>query len=185
MNYFLDCEFSALPWEDGSTLVSLAVVAEDGREYLAVVEGFTVASCSDFVQEHVLPHLPPRSMWRSRSQVRTDLTDFVDGDSDPTFWAWFPDLDDLRSISEPGLAAQRLARFRDYDWQLVVSLWEDDGHPFGFGRECQDLHSYSSSLESLPVNPSPHDPLSDARWNRDVWMSVTTRADGPEAYTRR
>jgi hypothetical protein len=185
VNYFLDCEFSALPWEDGSTLISLAVAAEDGREYMAVVEGFAVESCSDFVREHVLPHLPPPSMWRSRAQVRSDLTEFVKDDSDPIFWAWFPDLNGLRSMSEPGPAAQRLARFRDYDWQLVVSLWEDDGLPFTLGGGCRDLHRYSGSLASLPANSSPHDPLSDARWNRAVWMRVTGYEPGEEGSQTR
>lgn len=55
MRYFIDTEFI----EDGSTidLISIGIVAEDGRElYLQSIE-FDVHMASDWVWEHVYPHL--------------------------------------------------------------------------------------------------------------------------------
>ena len=57
MNHFLDCEFI----EDGKTidLISIGLVAEDGREYYAISTEFTPANASDWVVENVLANLPP------------------------------------------------------------------------------------------------------------------------------
>lgn len=54
MRYFLDSEFS-----EGAVieLISLAIVAEDGRELYVQSSEFTPQLASDWVKEHVFPHL--------------------------------------------------------------------------------------------------------------------------------
>lgn len=56
MRLFLDCEFSQL--SAAAKLISLALVAEDGREfYVELLEAWQEEDCSDFVKEIVLPQL--------------------------------------------------------------------------------------------------------------------------------
>ena len=57
MRYFYDTEFI----EDGRTieLISIGVVAEDGREYYAVSTEFDPERAGSWVRAHVLPKLPP------------------------------------------------------------------------------------------------------------------------------
>ena len=57
MRYYLDCEFI----EDGKTidLISIGIVAEDGRElYMQSVE-FTIDKANAWVRENVIMHLDP------------------------------------------------------------------------------------------------------------------------------
>ena len=91
MRYFYDTEFI----EDGRTieLISIGVVAEDGREYYAVSTEFDPERAGSWVRANVLPKLPsPASqLWRSRRQIREDLEEFfgsVDGDEPIELWAW-------------------------------------------------------------------------------------------------
>ncbi|MCE1007804.1 3'-5' exoribonuclease [Pseudomonas monteilii] len=56
MRIFLDCEFTQL--NATSKLISLALVAEDGREfYVELLDTWHLDDCSDFVKEIVLPQL--------------------------------------------------------------------------------------------------------------------------------
>ena len=57
MRYFYDTEFI----EDGRTieLISIGVVAEDGREYYAVSTEFDPERAGSWVRANVLPKLPP------------------------------------------------------------------------------------------------------------------------------
>lgn len=59
MKYFLDTEFI----EDGRTidLISIGIVAEDGREYYAINSEFNSSKASDWVKENVLAKLPPKN----------------------------------------------------------------------------------------------------------------------------
>ena len=56
MRYFYDTEFI----EDGRTieLVSIGIVAEDGREYYAVSTAFDPSKANAWVRENVLDKLP-------------------------------------------------------------------------------------------------------------------------------
>ena len=56
MRLFLDCEFTKLSAQ--AKLISLALVAEDGREfYVEVIDAWREEDCSEFVKEIVLPQL--------------------------------------------------------------------------------------------------------------------------------
>lgn len=57
MKYFLDCKFI----EDGKTidLISIGIVAEDGREYYAISNEFYPEKANEWVVENVLKNLPP------------------------------------------------------------------------------------------------------------------------------
>lgn len=104
MRYFYDTEFL----EDGHTidLVSVGVVAEDGREFYAVSTEFDPSVANQWVRENVLPQLPPADdpAWRSRRQIREELFRFLTGGEDvgrrerlrPQLWAWVGAYDHVR-----------------------------------------------------------------------------------------
>ena len=76
MRYFYDTEFI----EDGKTidLVSIGVVAEDGREYYAVSTEFNESKAGPWVRANVLNQLPNPSspLWKNRDTIREELLAF-------------------------------------------------------------------------------------------------------------
>lgn len=71
MLVFLDTEFTNLKRSD---LISLALVAEDGREFYAERTDFYPEQCSDFVRDTVLPLL---GRVPCAACTRKELTDLV------------------------------------------------------------------------------------------------------------
>ena len=92
--YFYDCEFI----EDGRTieLISIGVIAADGREFYAVSTEFDPGRANQWVRRHVLDKLPSpcdRS-WRSRAAIRDGLYAFLSAPRLPIeLWAWFAAYD--------------------------------------------------------------------------------------------
>ena len=77
MRYFLDTEF----YEDGKTidLISIAVVADDGREFYAVSQEAQLHRVIPWVRTNVLPHLPRYGdpAWMPRYVIADALRSFV------------------------------------------------------------------------------------------------------------
>lgn len=75
--------------------ISVAVVAEDGREFYAVNRAHDPARADPWVVENVLAKLPPVGgpSWMSREQIAERLRAFAAGDERPEFWAYFADYD--------------------------------------------------------------------------------------------
>ncbi|MCE7011997.1 polyadenylate-specific 3'-exoribonuclease AS [Kibdelosporangium philippinense] len=155
MRFFYDTEFI----EDGVTidLVSIGVVAEDGREFYAVSTEFDPNKAGQWVRENVLDKLPGPGdkAWRSRSQIREDLMGFLSPRGESVeLWAWFAAYDHVALAqlwgAMPALPRQ-LPRFtRD-----LRQRWEDVGKP------------------QLPNPPTDaHDALADARHNLARWNII-------------
>ncbi|OHT86573.1 polyadenylate-specific 3'-exoribonuclease AS [Mycobacteroides saopaulense] len=153
MRYFYDTEFI----DDGRTieLISIGMVAEDGREYYAVSTAFDPQQAGPWVRQHVLPKLPALSspLWRSRGQIRDELAEFMGlngggGPADPIeLWAWVGAYDHvaLCQLWGPMTALpQPVPRFT----LELKQLWVDLGRP------------------AMPKRPADsHDALVDARFN--------------------
>jgi hypothetical protein len=134
VRYFYDTEFI----DDGRTieLISIGVVAEDGREYYAVSTEFDPERAGSWVRTNVLPKLPPPAspLWRSRSRIRADLEDFfgVDGNDpieDPIeLWAWVGAYDHVALCQLWGPMPHLPAALPRFTRELR-QLWEDRGYP--------------------------------------------------------
>ena len=167
MRYFYDTEFI----EDGRTidLISIGVVAEDGREYYAVSTEFDPERAGSWVRANVLPKLPPPAspLWRSRQQIRLDLEEFfgVFGATEPIeLWAWVGAYDHvaLCQLWGPMVALpQSLPRYT----RELRQLWEDRGSPRMPSR-----------------SPDAHDALVDARDQLRRYRVITAadRARSPQ-----
>lgn len=149
MRFFYDTEFI----ENGSTieLISIGIVAEDGREYYAVSTDFHSKDANDWVKTHVLNQLPNPSspQWRSRERIREEVFEFLtQGSTDPELWAWVG----------------------AYDHIVLAQLWGDmSGLPRQIPRFTRELKQYweMAGSPALPKSPSGvHNALIDARHNR-------------------
>ncbi len=161
MRYFYDTEFI----EDGRTieLISIGVVAEDGREYYAVSTEFDPGRAGPWVRTHVLPKLPsPASQtWRSRSRIRADLEEFfgVDRGEPIELWAWVG----------------------AYDHVVLCQLWgtmPDLPAPIPrFTRELKQLWEDRDQPRLPPRSAGSHDALVDARDQLRRFQVITADDD--------
>lgn len=142
MRYFLDTEFV----EDGHTidLISIGIVAEDGREFYAESSECDLDRASPWVKENVLPHLRGKS--DCRAAISAALMKFV-GDDKPEFWA----------------------DYASYDWVALCQLFGTMlDLPEGWPMFCMDVQQlrwmqrYPYEKIPVPESARPHDALSDA-----------------------
>lgn len=154
MKYFFDTEFI----EDGKTidLISIGIVAEDGREFYAESVECDHSRASDWVKANVLPHLT--GAMANRHNIAAQIIDFV-GDK-PEFWGYYA----------------------DYDWVALCQLYgKMIDLPKGWPMYCRDLKQLLDDLGN-PKMPKPiteHNALSDAQWN--WWVYRKLLGIGPEA----
>lgn len=163
MKWFLDTEFN----EDGRTieLISIALVAEDGRCYYAASTEFNRATCNEWVQANVLPKLPTEDWrWRDRATIARDIRMLLLGavlpEGEPEIWGYFA----------------------DYDWVVLCQLFgRMVDLPKGFPFWCRDLKQLMQDRgvekKDLPAEDpaSEHDALADARWIRAAYLHIATQ----------
>ena len=140
MRYFYDTEFI----DDGYNieLISIGVVAEDGREYYAVSTDFNPERAGSWVRANVLPKLPsPASqVWRSRARIRSDLETFfdIDGQEPIELWAWVGAYDHVVLCQLWGPMTELPPAMPRFTRELR-QLWEDRGRP-RLPRRPPDVH---------------------------------------------
>jgi hypothetical protein len=150
---FYDTEFH----EDGKIidLISIAMVAEDGREYYAVNlqhDWARTTQHNDWVVQNVLPYMAEDNVipWKTEDQIRDDILNFV-GNDKPEWWGWYS----------------------AYDHVALMQLWGPMATiPKGWPYFTRDIKQYCDQLDNpeLPKQSSiQHNALHDARWNRNVW----------------
>lgn len=94
MRYFYDTEFLQTP--TGYDLISIGVVAEDGRIYEAVSAeaDWDTISEDSWLTDNVVRHLPGQEEWKSRSLIAHELFYFLTEDNkQPELWGWFASWD--------------------------------------------------------------------------------------------
>ena len=163
MRYFVDTEFI----EDGRTidLVSVGVVAEDGRELYREVDPAEVpwdranewvrANVKPYLSYGVMPQARPIEVVRFCEDIACELVEFV-GER-PEFWGYYA----------------------DYDWVAIAQLYGTMMDlPEGWPMFCMDLKQLAVSKgdPELPRQESTeHHALADARWNRDIYNWLMAR----------
>lgn len=154
MRFWIDAEFGRTA--PSVSLISLAAVAEDGREYYAVSCEFDPLGVHPWVRENVLPQLPPTSTWKTRAVIAAELEDFFG--RDPVWWAWMGAYDHVTLCQLWGEMTSLPRQFPRYTLD-VRQLWEHLGKPV------------------MPVQESGlHDALMDARHAKARWDSLAERA---------
>jgi len=148
---FLDTEFIERP--STIELISIGVVAEDGRElYLENAEA-DLTYADDWIKTNVLAHLQGGTCRVSKLEMRQEILKFIGSDADgrwtkPEFWAYYA----------------------DYDW--VVFCWifgRMIDLPPHFPMYCHDfkqtMDTFGIKKSDLPKQSgTEHHALADARW---------------------
>jgi hypothetical protein len=169
MRYFIDTEFNAPGTGNPIDLISIGVVAEDGREFYACNRAFKTRRATPWVRENVLPLLPdpnPGSVqwggsprlnsealaWMSYGTIRTKFLAFIGDDPDPEFWGYYC----------------------AYDYVILSQLMGGmDAWPDGWPYLMLDLRQwldYEALHHVSQPDDAPHDALQDARWIRDTFL---------------
>jgi hypothetical protein len=179
MKYFFDTEFIESSERKTIDLISIGIVAEDGRKYYTISTEFDASLASEWVKENVLSKLPPRrgsfnpaealfstlnesKAWKSRAQIKQELLDFIVPDENGIeFWA----------------------DYGAYDW--VVFCWIfgcmvdlPDGYPYN----CNDINQWTTQLgltrKFLPPEPeNAHNALIDAQWTKEAYNALKKYSD--------
>jgi len=153
MKYFLDTEFSERGAKFPVQLISIGIVAEDGREFYAVSANFDEDACNDWVKTNVLPHVYddfPMSLWTIAESVKAFI-----GDDKPEFWGYYA----------------------DYDWVVFCQMFGSMiDLPKGWPKYCRDIKQLRDDLgnPALPKQSSTeHNALNDAKWNKIAYEFLT------------
>lgn len=196
MKYWLDTEFI----EDGKTidLISIGIVAEDGREYYAINYDCDLSKANDWVKENVIAKLPPaplpqfhatssdwrssqayRDGWRNRRAIAHEVMEFIKspeyGEIEMSYVGW----KDAPMDSKP----EFWAYYADYDWVVFCQLFGTMMDlPAGFPMYCRDIKQECDRLGN-PMLPEQgegeHNALQDARHNKVMWeflQGISTNA---------
>lgn len=157
MKYWFDIEFH----DDGDhvALISIGVVAEDGRQYYAASADYDRGLADRWLQDHVLPLLDGVPL-KTREALREELLAFFQvGGMPSAFWA---------DVGE-------------YDWVVLrqlfgpITTWPD-----GWPHLCMDVEQWRQTL-GAPASPFPmtslvpHDALQDVIAMRERWRWLCTQ----------
>jgi hypothetical protein len=152
VKYWLDTEFIERPYM--IDLISIGLVAEDGREFYAESSEVDWTKASRWTLQTVRPQLDGAGM--TCENISYAARRFTDADEHPVFWGYFP----------------------AYDW--VVFSWLFGGMndlPFHFPQLCLDIKQWAIELgdpELPPQSGARHHALADARWTRDAWAFLAS-----------
>jgi hypothetical protein len=167
MNFFLDTEF--IDGADKLDLISIALVGENGKEYYAVSNEFDESKASEWVKQHVLTKLPPKSTWKSRATIGKEIRSFIDK-------------------NRSGEYAEFYAYFASCDWILFYKLFGNSllDLPDGYFQFCHDLMSlmHLNNISRPKPPKGNHDALVDARWNLSVFKHIQDKLKYTNAFQR-
>lgn len=192
MKYFIDTEFIEgfhKPLfgkrRHHIDLISIGIVAEDGREYHAISSEYRYKDASDWVKENVIiplyvstvhgdarnhenAELFHKYYGKSNRQIMFDVLDFTGCWRDSLKWR----------AKEP---VEMYGYYADYDWVLFCSLFgRMIDLPDGFPMYCRDLKqimdeqgkSKEWKREHCPDPVGAHNALIDAKWNMQLYSAL-------------
>ena len=161
VKYWIDTEYIERPYT--IDLISVGLVAEDGREFYAESSEVDWSKASHWTLEHVRPQLEGEGM--PLEEIGYAVRRFIGADEHPVFWGYFP----------------------AYDWVAFAWLFGGmRGLPFHYPQLCMDVKQLALELgdPELPHQAAGrHNALADALWTRDVWTFLANLH--PEAGERR
>lgn len=169
MRFWYDLEFI----ENGRTidLISIGMVAEDGRELYLQSSQFHEERANQWVRENVLPHLVlcpccgdqvnhengkcrhAACPWRTRKQIRQELLAFCDPEQHgkPELWGYYAAYDHVALCQLFG---------------KMIDL------PKGWPMYTRDIKQLCDDIGNPPLpeqGKGEHHALADARWNKTTW----------------
>ena len=148
MRLFLDCEFTHL--SAAAKLISLALVADDGREFYVELLDTWQEDCSDFVKKIVLPQLWGGSYALPIVEARMSL---------------------LRFLTSFKKEVEIVTDAPQYDWELFCDLVYEGGR---WPRIVRNFPTDATTLSPTSEGEElPHHALLDARIIAGMFASVS------------
>lgn len=188
MRYWFDTEFIERGPEHPIELLSIGIVAEDGREFYAQNLDTHFDGASDWVTENVIAHLTNMEYWHTR-------------EGDPVGWFTRESLAaGIRTFCDPKPYGKPefWAYYADYDWVVFCQLFGTMMElPKGWPMYCRDIKQEADRLEGWirSFNAMPeyklrlpeqgkgeHHALADARWNRVAFEYLESLSGGPPRH---
>lgn len=170
MRYFYDTEFI----EDGTTvaLISIGIVAEDGREYYAVNRNAPWGEIREhrWLMENVVPHLTEGDPGAFMFNVDTPV--------------YIPRLFIAREVQQFLTAnngpIELWGYYSAYDHVVLAQLWGTMMQlPPGVPMWTNDVQQEAARLGldgALPAQTgTAHNALDDARWTREAWQYLAAK----------
>jgi hypothetical protein len=188
MRYWFDTEFI----EDGATidLISIGIVAEDGRELYAQRASAKFKEGKDWLWRNVYPHLQHfdfRTASRSckRNQIESTLVDVHGGRcSEYRYCSWYTDIRSMvRDFCDPEQYGKPefWGYYADYDWVALCQMYGNmDRLPKGWPMYCRDIKQWCDDLGNPQLPPQEnfeHHALADAKWNKYAWEFLQAKAE--------
>jgi hypothetical protein len=169
LKYFIDAEFDEESADFSIEIISIAVVASDGRFFYGVSKEFNEATTTDWLKQNVVPKLPPMAQRKSAEEIRSGLKDFFRATYNPEF---------------TGLPAKFWSRNGSYDnvvlCKLMGTMLDFEGFMKGLGaskvifKDIKDLVDGVDKSKLLSREKAGlHDALEDARYERALWHQLT------------
>jgi len=190
VRFFYDTEFNERGSESPLELVSIGMVADDGRSYFACNGRLDVSRATTFVREHVLPSLPPRASgcWKLPPTIAHEIRAFV-GVHVPELWSDFAAFDHV-------ILAQLFGGMDD--WPRGWPMFTCDIQQWRLALGSPELPKLGDRLDpavaaSLGVEaarrietaaPGRHDALLDALLTRVRWLALARIGEGGSKRSR-
>ncbi len=155
MKYFFDTEFFENGPQYPIALISIGIVADDGRELYLENADFNWSTASDWLKQNVQPHMRgPKVAFKAFGPTVLDFVQVPAGKmTKPEFWAYYA----------------------DYDWVVFCQMFgRMIDLPKNFPMYCCDLKQWADQLGAKKTDfpkqdEAEHHALYDARWNRQLY----------------
>lgn len=185
MKYFIDTEFiEGFHIQKGRKrhhidLISIGIVAEDGREFHKISSEYYYEDANDWVKENVLLPLYTQTV-HGDNRNRWDVKNFQQCYGDKIYLI----KRDLISFFERGQpqSIEIFGYFSDYDWVAFCSVFGTMMDlPKTFPMYCIDLKQMMDERaltkewkrENCPDPEGEHNALVDAKWNMKLHKLIT------------
>lgn len=174
MKYFYDTEFIESGPRNPVHLLSIGILAEDGRELYLQHWDVPFGLASDWVKENVFPQMQD---WRQRGELNRA--------NPPPNLRWLPDLNSPVWQTREAIASQLISFIKDDPDIQLWSYYADYDHvvlcqlfgtmmdlPAHFPKFTMDIKQLCVSLgdPKLPEQgKGEHHSLLDAKWNKQAY----------------
>ena len=172
MRYFIDTEFNERGPSKPIELISIGIVAEDGREYYAINASFNRRHATPWVKDNVLTKLPDRFVsfydsprirdgalrWKPYATVGAEVSRFIGHDPNPVFWGWCS----------------------GYDYVVLSQLIGFHRWPDGWPHYIRDIQQVidesGRDVSEVESANSAHTAIEDAREIKRIWEYLAEKA---------
>lgn len=133
MELFFDCEFTGL--HKDTTLVSIGIVAENGKKFYAEFSDYDESQCDDWIKENVLKHtiLAGNDTLAARLGEDSNTTVVLGSKADIRyeFGEWLKQFDEVQFVSD----------VCHYDMVLLIDIFGTAfGLPGNVSAACHDIN---------------------------------------------